>query len=504
MVRETKVASFIDSRVLARNTILNFAGLVLPLGVALLCVPLLVNRMGTDRFGVLALAWVIAGYFSLFDLGLGRALTKLVAERLGKTSEYELSTLVWTAVALTSMLGILGAVVLWAATPWLTSAALKIPSELRGEASIALQFTALSIPIAVSTSCIRGVLEAKQRFDIVNAIRIPFGALTFIGPVCALPFSVSLVPAAVILFTIRIIGAFATVGGCFVAMPSLKDNVKFQIAAVRELIKFGMWLTVTNIISPVMTYFDRFVIAMTISASAVAYYSTPYDLVTRLWVVPAALGSALFPAFAATIASNLRERRAIFTSGTAATFLAAFPATFLVIIYADEVMTLWIGSVFAAESFKVLRWLALGVFINCLAQIAFTLIQGLGRPDFTAKLHLVEAPFYVLLLLFLLGRMGIEGAAIAWTVRVAVDALVLFVKSWKLVGEEWRAVSRQIAIIFVSLMALGIAMEVTQPTLKALFSAGVLLFFIVLIWLVCRARSPMRRNVTGFRSGTCD
>ena len=48
--------------------------------VALVAIPILVDGLGTARFGILTLAWMVVGYFSLFDLGLGRALTKLTAK----------------------------------------------------------------------------------------------------------------------------------------------------------------------------------------------------------------------------------------------------------------------------------------------------------------------------------------------------------------------------------------------------------------------------------------
>ena len=51
------------------------------MAVGVAAVPPLVRLLGVDRFGVLALAWIIVGYFSLFDLGMGRALTKLVADK---------------------------------------------------------------------------------------------------------------------------------------------------------------------------------------------------------------------------------------------------------------------------------------------------------------------------------------------------------------------------------------------------------------------------------------
>ena len=46
------------------------------------------------------MAWMVLGYFSLFDLGLGRALTKMVAEKLGLGLERELPCLVGTALGL--------------------------------------------------------------------------------------------------------------------------------------------------------------------------------------------------------------------------------------------------------------------------------------------------------------------------------------------------------------------------------------------------------------------
>jgi O-antigen/teichoic acid export membrane protein len=76
-----------SGRLLARNTIWNLAGQILPVAAGLVAVPLIVRGMGVPRFGLLSLAWVAVGYFSLFDFGIGRALTKLVADKLGAKDE---------------------------------------------------------------------------------------------------------------------------------------------------------------------------------------------------------------------------------------------------------------------------------------------------------------------------------------------------------------------------------------------------------------------------------
>ena len=84
----------IRGRKLAKNTLWNLLGQGVPLLVALLTIPHLIQGLGIDRFGVLSLAWMVIGYFSLFDMGLGRALTKLVAEKLGTGQTQDIPPLV--------------------------------------------------------------------------------------------------------------------------------------------------------------------------------------------------------------------------------------------------------------------------------------------------------------------------------------------------------------------------------------------------------------------------
>lgn len=53
----------------------------------------------------------------------------------------------------------------------------------------------------------------------------------------------------------------------------------------REVIRFGGWVTVSKAVGPLMMYFDRFLIGSLLTMTAVAYYTVPYELVTKLWVL---------------------------------------------------------------------------------------------------------------------------------------------------------------------------------------------------------------------------
>jgi O-antigen/teichoic acid export membrane protein len=413
-------------RSLAGNTLANLLGQVIPLVVALFVLPVLTRQLGSDRFGVLTLTWVVLGYFNLFDLGLGRAMTKVVAEKIGLGEEAVIPAVVWTSLGLMLALGLVGAVIAVAIAPWLIGDVLNIPPALQRESLQSFYLLATSIPIVTSTAGLRGVLEAKQRFDLLNLLRVPLGSFSFLGPLLVLPFSHSLVLIVAVLLAGRIIGWIAHLLLCLRVVPALRHPGRLQRGSIGPLLSFGGWTSVSNIIGPLMVSLDRFVIGTVLSVSAVAYYAAPYEVVTKLWIIPAALTGVLFPAFAASWAPNTERAVRLLSRSVKYTFLALFPITLCLVILGHEILGWWLGSEYAQHSTRVLQWLAIGVFLNCLAQIPFALIQAAGRPDITAKLHVLELPFYLLGLWWLIRHAGIQGAAIAWTARCLIDTAAVF------------------------------------------------------------------------------
>ena len=134
-------------------------GQVVPLAVGLVAIPTLTRYLGEARFGLLALMWTIIGYFSLLDLGLGRATTKFVAEALGAGDAPHARRVAGFTAAGQTALGVLGGLVLAAAGPWLVAHLLRVPAGLRGEAEHAFRWLALSIPFVVLSLNLRAALE---------------------------------------------------------------------------------------------------------------------------------------------------------------------------------------------------------------------------------------------------------------------------------------------------------------------------------------------------------
>ena len=477
-------ASLTSGHRLARNVLWNLLGTGSPLLVALIAIPILIDGLGTERFGVLMLSWLVVGYFSLFDLGLGRAVTKLVAEKLGKGQTDEIPALVWTAIMLMAMLGVLGAVIVAALSPLLVGGILKIPTELQPETLIVFYILSASIPIVISSTGLRGVLEAYQRFDLVNVVRIPLGIVTFLGPVAVLPFSNSLVPVISVLVIARLFSWCAYAVLCLKVGSVFNRSFGIHRDMVKPLISFGGWLTVTNIISPLMVYMDRFLIGAMLTMSAVTYYATPYEVVTKLLIIPVALMGVLFPAFATALAQDQVHAARLYGRSVIYVFLLLFPAVLIIVTFAREGLTLWLGSEFSGDSSLVLQILAVGVLVNCIAHVPSGLIQGAGRPDLTAKLHLAELPFYLLILWWLLSYYGIVGVAIAWVARVVLDAMLLFVIANRLLPSGPNVISRAVLMTGMSLSMLALVAFIPGLALKGGVLLVMLLAFVVFAWFI--------------------
>ena len=482
-----KQANLIGGRRLARNVLWNLLGTGVPLLVALVAIPILIEGLGTARFGILTLAWMVVGYFSLFDLGLGRALTKLVAEKLGKGKGDDIPALVWTAMSLMAALGVLGAVVFAAVTPWMVRGVLNIPSELQPETLTAFYLLAAAVPIVIGSTGLRGILEAHQRFGMVNAVRIPLGIFTFLGPVAVLPFSNSLVPIVAVLVVARLVSWCAHAVLCMRVEPAFRQSVSVHGAMVKPLINFGGWITVTNIVGPLMVYLDRFLIGAMVSMTAVAYYATPYEVVTKLWIIPGALMGVMFPAFVAAFVQDRMRASRLFDRTVNYIFLSLFPVVLIIVTFAREGLALWLGGEFAVNSSLVLQVLAVGVFINSQAYVPSGLVQGAGRPDLTAKLHLIELPFYLLILWWMLDAYGIVGVAVAWVLRVVVDAVFLFAMAHRLLSPASPLTLRPVLRPGMALFVLALGAVIPGLAMKSVFLLVVLILFVAVAWFVILA-----------------
>lgn len=407
----------------------------------------------------------------------------MVADKLAISAFAEIPALFWTTLSLMSILGLIGAAIIALSTEWLVLSFLKVPSALHRETIHTLWLLAAGIPIVILTSALRGVMEAQQKFFGISVLRFILGIYIYVTPLLVLMFTNNLVVITAVLVGGRIVLSIVHFILCIQSMPYLLSRVRISRRTIKPLLSMGGWITVSNVLGPIMANLDRFFIGALVSIAAVAYYATPFEMVTKILLIPAALAGVLFPAFAAGFHDRIERVRGLFIRGGKYILLSVFPLILILVAYSQEILQLWLGTDFSKNSFVVMQWLAIGILANSLAQIPFAFLQAIGRADLTAKIHVVEIPIYLVLFFVLTQEYGIFGTALAWTFRVGLDALILFAIAAKFLRLAKGEVILIVFSIALSLAVAGLFTLTLGPLSKLLLLAMSLGAFSLTAWI---------------------
>lgn len=418
----------------------SLSGNVLPMLAALAAVPFLMRHLGQERLGVLSLVWVIVGYFSFLDMGLGRAVTVAVASsRSGGVSERadELHVVGTASVLLACVGSVMALLVSLGIVGWGVPVRLSSPAFLE-EVKQALLWMLPSLPLLLVSSALRGHLEGVGAFRSLNLLRIPTGVMLVAGPCLTALYSPNLVWACASILAVRLVHALVLLllvaqEMGFGFLPFARALVQASsMAWLRKLLSFGGWVTVSNIVSPVIVYVDRFVIGAVLAASVVVIYAVPFDVVSRLPVLVASLCSVLLPELVrlsrSTLSNEAGNIRMVCRLVRRSSMLSAWVVTAVVVLgwmATPWALGWWMGPAFEEQGTQVTQLLLLAFGVNSLAQIPFTALQAAGRVRALALLHMAELLPYGVVLFLAISWLGIAGAAWACLLRIVIDYAVL-------------------------------------------------------------------------------
>lgn len=397
---------------LIKHSSWNIIGAVIPTLIAVPTLGMMARKMGVENFGLFTLLFALVGYASIFDVGISRAVTRMISIHKNdkKLSNNVLSTSSWSIL----IFSLIGMLLLFQLSPNITQW-LNVSERLYDDTVYSIKIMSFSIPIFLLTQVWLGYLEGLELFAIINKQRIFTSSLMSILPLISLYIDETLSSAIFGLLTARLITLIT------VYLITIRNSTflfkKFDVSILKNLLTFGGWLTASNIISPIMVYFDRFILSNISGAGTVAEYTAPSDLVSRLGIIPGSIAKALFP--------KLTLNDDSYKHGLILLGISAFIIILPTFIFANDILALWLGKEYSGLPATVLKMLLIGFFFNALAQAPFAAIQAKGEAKITAYIHAIEIIPYLIILYIFINLFGVIGVAIAWTLRVIIDFIFL-------------------------------------------------------------------------------
>ena len=470
------------SLTIARGACWNLAGRAGPMAIAIVATPVLYADLGATRWGLFTLALSLIGIFGIFDFGIGRALTKLLAEMIAVGEIETAAALTCTGLIVLTLLGGIGALLLATLAPLWVDHGLHVTQVEHDEVLHALWVLCATVPFVILNAALWGVISAFQRFRAANLVNMPILACYYLGPLLVLRVFDSLVAVMLVLVVCRIVMTICYWRICIADMPSLRSS-RPDWRHMRTLGRLGGWMTVSNLAWPVLTYVDRFLVALVLSAAAAGFYATPSDLLGRFSLVTIAVMNTAFPALSASLRVDAGHATILVRRCILAVAIFLFLPSLVSAAFSHQILALWVGEAFAAPAGPVMQWLALAVILNAGDAVISSFIDACGRPDINAKFSLVELAFYVPILVGLLKVFGIQGAAIAWTLRVGLDLIARTAIAGRLVPALRPVLAQTSFVMCAATIGIALPLLVPTPTERAATMCGSVLLFAAAVWV---------------------
>ncbi len=437
-----------------------------------LATPYILHKLGADAYGILAIVFVVLGYFGFLELGLGKAVVKYVSEFYVKKEFETIGKIIGSALIFYCIIGIAGMVVIWCITGLLVSNALRIPSDLRDIASFVFYISALGFLINMLCNVFGSIPNALQRFDISNKVDLLVATMQTVLSVLLLYFGFFLRELVMLNVVLSILSMSIYMIISRKLLPEVKIKITFSPIMLKRMFKFGGFVAVDNILTAISTRINQLIMGIYLPISLLTYYVIPNSVVTKIAFVPSSVSQSVFPAFSELKSlsrnSSLEE---LYLRSTRYIVMLTIPFMILFIPFARKFLYFWLGPEFASEGTVPLQVLGSGYLMTFWAYSAVVGARGLDRPEVPAKFQALIAGINVLLCFVFIPWLGVKGAAFAWSFhRFLLIPLFIYFVGCRLfeisIGKLWNSSFKKAFLLGLITLALAFLIE---PFLTSLF-----------------------------------
>jgi O-antigen/teichoic acid export membrane protein len=412
---------------LLRNMLLNVGGRGLLTLLALAVTPVLVRRLGTEAYGLYVLAFTLGGVLAVLDLGLTPAVVMLLSRAWHENDRPRMERIIGTALTTYLIVGVVLGTIVALLVPWLATSVLHVSPNLQSTAEAALWLSTGGFLLSLLFSVFNAVPIALERFDLTVLRTVGVSLLTTAAVIIYALAGGGLVGVMLI----NLIGNGVALG-LFIAvsrllLPGLKMRPLFDTQIFKTMARFSAFKFAGSV-GGLLTYrFDQVAIGAMLGVRAAGVYVVPVTAVTRIQALLTDLMLPLFPRIS-KLASDPAAVRSLLLRAVRLMVLVAAPTFVILFVFADAVIRLWIGGepgrVLSLEGSTTLRWLAAASLIQAIAVVPVIVSEAAGKPEINNGFAVASAVINVPLVLVLVPRFGIEGAAIAFFINSATQTVV--------------------------------------------------------------------------------
>ena len=409
---------------ISRNSAITFSTKVLSFGLGLAISIILARALGPTGKGIYALIVLIpAVMLKLGSLGIESANVYFTGSK-----KYKIKDIVSNSLISSILLGLilitlfLGISHLYIFQRFLNSNHIN---------SFYLWLVVLIIPFSLLSEFLKSSILGKEKVVIYNKINIFQTIFQLIAIVVFLLILKQGVFGAVVsnVLTIAVLTLFV--------IYSIRKITRIEFSFNQKLfkgsLKYGLKAYFGNLAQFLNYRLDMFLVAIFLGPTAVGYYSLSVGIAEKIWMLPGAIATVLFPRI-----SSLKEGEANNLTPRVArhTFLIIFVISLILVFLAKPLIKILFGHDFLPSVMPLLLLLP-GIIALGGCKILTADLAGRGKPQFGTYAAFVSLAVNIPLNLYLIPKWGISGAAFASSIAYIIATLVVITAFIKISNKSW-------------------------------------------------------------------
>lgn len=453
---------------IARNVVTNWLGFVISAAITLLLTPVVLDELGSARYGVWVLTSSVVGYYGLLDLGFRAGLTQhltryLAVRRFDIAGEY-LSSAVVTMGAFACFVAVLAV-----SGAWLAPHLFDIPVGLAGEAFWCILIIGLGSAAQFALFPFAAIFPAAERFDIANYIGISTRLVAAAGVLITLKLGYGLIGVSAATLLANLLDYTLRWWLSRRIVPQLEfSRQRIVFSRLRDIFSFGIWNFLISINAYAYQHAPTIVIAAMMKMPAVGQYALATGLMQQISSLLSPVGQVMYPAAAALDAQADRDGlRHLYHDGTRLMMLIMVSVVATTAWLAEDFYRLWVGEQYLSGNAYhsvalLLQVLLLSTFTSFTANIGMEILKGCGRIREIAVALICGSCLSVLVSVLFIPHFGLLGIAMAVVIAsTIIDLIVVPIMVQRILGLsvlDWvrKACFRPMLVCAVSAMMLGV------------------------------------------------
>lgn len=408
-----------------KNVVFGFTTWFFPLFLSFFATPIIVISLGNEDYGIYALVLGFIGYS--FNFGIGRAVTKYIAEYLLEDDFKKISEVISTTLFLNLLVGLVGLFSILILAEWFVQNVFQIKGEEAQLKTInALYISSAIIFFTMLNQVFVAIIQGIQRFDTFSKIfNIQSFALLAGNLILALTgfglISLLLWNLLVICLTSLITALISKR-----LLPEYFFSFHPTTQTLKLVLKYSAAIIGYQIMSNFLLLFERGWITRKLGPESLTFYVIPMMLGIYLHSFISSLMLVIFP-LASELNQNKTKLLKLYSKSIKLVCFFVFFIGSTLIVTSNEFLFLWMGSEFAEKSSELLIIHTITYSLVAILIIPWQITEGLGYPKYNTYAFILCLFISLILMFNLIEPFGISGVAFGRFAGFGVLFLFLFI-----------------------------------------------------------------------------